>query len=70
MAVSVGREPLLKETEVARILGVSSASIRNSRSTGVGGLATLPYIRVGGLVRYELRAIDAWLDARRGENAA
>lgn len=57
------RAPLALRTtaETAIQLGTKEATLIHWRSTGRN---TLPYIKVGRLVRYRQRDIDAWLDSQ------
>jgi DNA-binding transcriptional MerR regulator len=54
----------LTETEVARLLRVSTRSLRRYRAEGTGP----PWIRVSERVyRYPREALEAWLQAQRGK---
>jgi len=52
---------LLKETEVARLLGFHVQTLRNQRFAGTG----LPYFKIGRAVRYDMADIERYLDERR-----
>lgn len=47
---------LMTSAEVAQVLRVSEKTLSNWRYRG-----QIPYLRVGGLVRYRWSDIDAWL---------
>ena len=49
---------LLNTPEAARFLQVSEATIKSWRALGFGPA----YIRVGRLIKYDLEAIQHWLD--------
>jgi predicted DNA-binding transcriptional regulator AlpA len=53
-------ENLLNEHDVARIIGLSVASVRRWRLLRQGPT----YIKIGAAVRYKPEAIAAWLDSR------
>lgn len=55
-------EPLLNEHDVARITGLSVASVRRWRQLKQGP----KYIKLGSAVRYKPEEVSAWLDARPG----
>ncbi len=55
--------PLLNEHEAAALLGCSHRSLQKSRITGTG--VTVPFVKVGELVRYELDAIEAYVASQR-----
>jgi len=57
----VGRACLLTIQQVAERLTVSVGCIRAWRLKGEGP----PAIRVGTSLRWDLREVDAWIDARR-----
>jgi len=58
---------LLNDTELARHLGVTVACLRKWRQLGTGP----EWIKVGVLVRYRMRDVEAFLDAcPRGGNRA
>jgi hypothetical protein len=64
---SDGLRPLLTEPEVAEILGIPAQTLRNARATGVGGLAALPWLKVGRCVRYRPEVVERFLaDSERG----
>lgn len=54
-------ERMMRETEVAALLGVSRRTLQGWRWRGGGP----PYVRIGGAVRYEPTEVRAWLDAQR-----
>jgi predicted DNA-binding transcriptional regulator AlpA len=58
-------EALLKERELARILGLSLTSLRRWRLIGRGPR----YLKLGAAVRYQAKDVSAWLDSQaRGGN--
>ena len=61
-----GFEELLNEHDVARITGMSVASVRRWRLFRKGP----KYVKIGAAVRYKPEAVSAWLDSRPtgGEN--
>jgi len=56
-------KPLLNEHECAALLGCSHRALQKSRVTGTG--VTVPFVKVGGLVRYELDEIAAYIARQR-----
>jgi predicted DNA-binding transcriptional regulator AlpA len=58
---------LLNEREVAKQLKMSVAWLRKMRYAKSGG--GIPYVKLGGAVRYRQSAVDAWVSAQT-ENAA
>lgn len=52
---------LLKEREVAQFLNLKVATLRRWRWSGRG----LPFLKLGGAVRYELADIEAFKEASR-----
>jgi predicted DNA-binding transcriptional regulator AlpA len=61
-------ETLLNEHDVARITGLSVASVRRWRLLRQGP----KYLKIGAAVRYKSEDISAWLESRPsgGENQA
>ena len=55
--------PLLNEHEAAALLGCSHRSLQKSRITGTG--VTVPFVKVGGLVRYDQDEIAAYIARQR-----
>jgi predicted DNA-binding transcriptional regulator AlpA len=53
-------EGLLNETDVARIIGLSMASVRRWRLLRQGPR----YLKIGAAVRYKHEDISAWLESR------
>jgi predicted DNA-binding transcriptional regulator AlpA len=53
-------ETLLNEHDVARITGLSVASVRRWRLLRQGP----KYLKIGSAVRYKPEAISAWLESR------
>lgn len=53
---------MLRAADVAKKLKMSQATLAKWRSMGTGP----KHIKLGGLVRYESRAVDAWIEQCRG----
>lgn len=49
--------PLMDSREIAAYLKVSESTLSRWRSAGQGP----PFLRLGGIARYRLAAVDAWL---------
>jgi predicted DNA-binding transcriptional regulator AlpA len=60
MAITVSFETLLTEHDVARIIGMSVASVRRWRLLRQGP----KYLKLGTACRYRPEDICAWLDSR------
>jgi len=60
----VAVSPLMDSREIAAYLKVSESTLSRWRSAGQGP----PFLRLGGIARYRLNAVDAWL--RRIEHDA
>ena len=60
MATANTLEALLTEHDVARITGLSVASVRRWRLLRVGP----KYIKIGAAVRYRSEDVAAWLESR------
>lgn len=58
---------LLTPNEAASELQVSTGTLQVWRSTG---RHSLPFVKVGGCVRYRRSDIEAWLDKRTQANGA
>ncbi len=54
-AISVS--PLMDSREIAAYLKVSESTLSRWRSAGQGP----PFLRLGGIARYRVDAVDAWL---------
>lgn len=54
--------PLLTEKEAAAYIRMSIPFLRVSRCRGMGGP---PFIKIGRSVRYEIAALESWLNKRR-----
>lgn len=63
-AASNSIRPLLTENEVAALLGIMPQTLRNARSGGTGGLAALPWVKLGTRVRYRPEAVERYLAGR------
>ena len=59
-ALSNPLHPLLHERDVARITGLSLASVRRWRFLGQGP----KYLKIGSAVRYKPEDLAAWLETR------
>jgi len=55
------QQPLLKEHEAAAFLAVEVATLRRWRWAGKGP----SFLKIGGAVRYELTALEAFIEASR-----
>lgn len=55
-----GPEKLLTTDEVAAWLGIKSCTLEKARSTRLGDYP--PFIRLGRVVRYRRKAVEAWLN--------
>lgn len=49
--------PLMDSREIAAYLKVSESTLSRWRSAGLGP----PFLRLGGIARYRIEAVDAWL---------
>ncbi len=58
---------LVTESEAAQILGIAKGTLSVWRSTG---RHDLPFIKVGGAVRYSQQALATWLESRTRSNGA
>lgn len=58
-------EPIYTSIQVAEMLGLKPRTLINWRSQGQGP----KYIKIGGLVRYEHSAIEAYIDEARKASA-
>ncbi|WP_137772207.1 MULTISPECIES: helix-turn-helix domain-containing protein [unclassified Microbacterium] len=58
--------PLMHSREVATYLKVSESTLSRWRSAGTGP----PFLRLGGIARYRLDAVDRWLDELEHDHAA
>jgi len=52
-------DPLLSDRDVERITGRASSTLQKDRVSGSG----IPFVRIGGLVRYRPSDVRAYLDA-------
>jgi hypothetical protein len=55
-------EKLYNAKEASQMLSISINTLANSRCTGVG--VQIPYIKVGGLVRYKESDLESYIDRR------
>lgn len=60
MLVAGTQSPFLTPTQVATVLGLSTATLANWRSLGRGPA----YIKLGARVRYRAEDIERWVDAQ------
>lgn len=58
---------LLTPEQAAQLLGLSDRTLATWRSTG---RHSLPYIRVGGRIRYSKAALTAWFQSRQRTSTA
>ena len=58
--------PLMDSREIAAYLKVSESTLSRWRSAGQGP----PFLRLGGIARYRVEAVDAWLAGLEHGNAA
>lgn len=58
--------PLLDSREVATYLKVSESTLSRWRSAGTGP----PFLRLGGIARYRLDAVDRWLGELERDHAS
>jgi predicted DNA-binding transcriptional regulator AlpA len=63
---SVVPSPLLHSRDVATYLKVSESTLSRWRSAGTGP----PFIRMSGIARYRLEAVEAWLSELEQDHAA
>jgi len=61
----VGSALLVRENEASRLLSVSIAALRRWRREGRGP----DFIRCEGCIRYDLRAIEQYLEANSSQQA-
>lgn len=68
VVVGQGKEKqLLTEKEAAKFLGLTSSALQVWRSTG---RYSLPFIKVGSLVRYRESDLFKWLESRTHSNGS
>ena len=60
------QSPLLHSRDVATYLKVSESTLSRWRSAGTGP----PFIRMSGIARYRLEAVEAWLSELEQDHAA
>tara|TARA_R100000365_G_C2741020_1_gene69730 strand:- start:1473 stop:1688 length:216 start_codon:yes stop_codon:yes gene_type:complete len=58
--------PLMDSREIAAYLKVSESTLSRWRSAGHGP----PFLRLGGIARYRIEAVDAWLAGLEHDHAA
>ena len=61
MAEATETAPLMTEAQVSRVLQVDALTIANWRCTN--RVAGLPYVKIGGAVRYRRQDVDAFIAA-------
>jgi predicted DNA-binding transcriptional regulator AlpA len=54
-------EKLLSDRDLSQLTGRSRSSLQKDRLTG----NTVPFLKIGRLVRYRLCDVEAWLASRR-----
>jgi hypothetical protein len=59
---SVAAQPMLTTEATAALLGLHPGTLRNARSSKA---LDLPFIRIGGAIRYQLEDVLAFLDAHK-----
>jgi excisionase family DNA binding protein len=62
-----GISPLLDTKQAAQTLNVHDQTLRNKRSKGT---LDLPFIRIGGTIRYRREDIEAFIARHREEGGA
>lgn len=62
----IASSPLLHSRDVAAYLKVSESTLSRWRSAGAGP----PFIRMSGIARYRIEAVDAWLMELEREHAS
>jgi len=55
-------EPLLKTRDAAPVLGLSKSNLEKDRLTGN---LKIPYIRIGNSIRYDLKDLETYKEARK-----
>ena len=60
------QQRLLAENEAAKYLGINPGTLSVWRSSG---RYHIPYIKVGGRVRYRLSDLEEWLESRTTDKA-
>jgi predicted DNA-binding transcriptional regulator AlpA len=58
--------PLMHSRDIAAYLKVSESTLSRWRSAGTGP----PFIRLGGIARYRIGAVDTWLAELEHDHAA
>ena len=58
---TVPPDPLLTEAQAAEFLDLQPGTLQTWRSTG---RYSLPFVKVGRLIRYRSSALEAWIKAR------
>lgn len=61
MSVDTRPKELLSEREAAEYLAISPATLRTWRCIGQ---PTLPFVRVGGAIRYRRSDLESWVEER------
>jgi len=64
--LTVTVSPLMGSREIAAYLKVSESTLSRWRSADQGP----PFLRLGGIARYRLEAVDAWLAGLEHDDAA
>ncbi|WOF21951.1 helix-turn-helix domain-containing protein [Microbacterium betulae] len=64
-AATIVVSPLMDSREIAAYLKVSESTLSRWRSAGQGP----PFLRLGGIARYRIEAVDAWLAGLEHDHA-
>lgn len=64
-AANIAVSPLMDSREIAAYLKVSESTLSRWRSAGQGP----PFLRMGGIARYRLDTVDAWLAGLEHDHA-
>lgn len=62
---AVTLDELMTANEVADVLGLSTGTLANWRSLGIGPT----YLKLGGRVRYRASNVNAWVSSQENETA-
>ena len=62
---------LLKDTDIAKILRIPTATLRKARCSGAirGASDFPPHVRIGGRIFYKKASLISWLDSLEERNA-
>ena len=59
------QQRFLSESDVALLLGMSVKTLQKHRHESRG----LPYVKIGRAVRYDVQAVESWINQKRVEPA-